>query len=113
MYNEEYYEKTGIPMTNITREAVERILGQMERREARYIERGYPLAAKEVREDADALRDLLARVEELKDQTHDLCKTAYEQGRLQGLDEAAIELRNKYEYQAARYVEALTEESQT
>lgn len=29
-YNEEYYEETGIPMTNITRESVERVINGQE-----------------------------------------------------------------------------------
>ncbi len=117
-YNEKYYEETGIPMTNITRETVERVIN------------GLGVDAVEVFADAQhMLRALSARVEELEAALDAPNRHAYkvgvavgkatvipeaeERGRLQGLDEAAIELRNKYEYQAARYVEALTEESQT
>lgn len=89
-------------MTNITREAVERSCAE------------YDLGLLTDQPMSDLCRALLARVESLEaaiDGPTYLAGKA--DGRLQGLDEAAIELRNKYEYQAARYVEALTEESQT
>ncbi len=113
-------------MTDISKEAVEvlaRIIGGRSPSNTHY----------DQQRAAKTLLALSARVEELeaaldsehasvgsniwrfwRDQALDIARSkddAEKAARLQGLNEASIELRNRYEYQAARYVEALKGET--